>query len=189
MLFFVFAMSAGGCGSTQEPAPQDRSERFANVLIDSASEFEREILEDRYVTAAEYERGVLAAKTCMEEAGIAVEGPDPIYGDVVLSFTFDEARFDEARMDACVEEFLNAVEWVWIDQNLPTGAEREELKENLFLCLQADNIDIEGLSTEDEGLHSAIIVRIQEHQAAGGQGTGCLDEHGLLWITPFDTTE
>lgn len=182
----VAVIALAACADAESPIQGTRSEQFAARLYESTTEDQQKALEDYKVTAAEYEQAVLAAKACMEDGGLMVSGPTPTAGGVILQLSFDGEGFNERYMDMCVEEHLNAIEWVWIDQNLPTESGRQNMIEELFSCLERDGIDIAGLSADSEDLFGAIADRITRRQSEGGDGSSCLADYGLLWIQPFD---
>lgn len=98
-------------------------ERTLNALLQEASTYEREILGDGVVTAAEYEQALLDWRDCVRAAGAE---PSEIYaiGDNQLTFDYDitaatnEARIElEAEAETCLPEYFDEVASWWVEQD------------------------------------------------------------------------
>lgn len=97
--------------------------RTLDALLQDASEFERAILVDGVVTAAEYERALLEWRNCVAAAGAQ---PGDIYpiGDNQLTFDYeitaatDEARGElEVAAETCLPDYFDAVGTWWVEQD------------------------------------------------------------------------
>lgn len=116
----------------------------------SESPFQREILADGSVDAAEMERAVSAYVACVENVGLQLEAvPDPLLG--VYTYRFSARTGDE--LDAlmpetvpCHEEFLSDVELVWADQIGVTEEEDRAFYEAIASCLRGHGFDVPDAS-------------------------------------------
>jgi hypothetical protein len=150
LLACVFA----ACGGSDESSPADVgqqriSDQELQVLLQSANDFTREIIEDGLVTAEEYERAVFRTIQCMDEAG--VEHTEPV---------FTEYRFDtrweysvvggigSATNDLytqCHEDYERDVALVWSAQEAMTESEQQMVDEEYLACVKETGIDVATL--------------------------------------------
>ncbi|MHA7143564.1 hypothetical protein ACX80U_02490 [Arthrobacter sp. TmT3-37] len=89
-------------------------------MRESASGFQKAILEDLVVTATEYRDAVGATRACVQEKGWGV-GPIEQDGKQLgfqSSFTGDGPPADDVTRD-CYDEYLTFVGSIWVSQRTP----------------------------------------------------------------------
>ena len=133
---------------------------------DSASEEQLAILDDGEVTFEEYESAVARSLACMEDAGIAVQGPRKVEdrGFTELNYSHSASspgRTDEETLavsDACLHEHSMIVELIY--QTSPTAVESqdelfEQTRESTITCVNEHGGDLDSDATRDEVQRSA----------------------------------
>lgn len=108
-----------------------------------ASDQQLEALEDGVVTAAEYERSMLAMVQCMQEQGIEFEQlPQWDVTNTRMEYTYIAGRTMEenaqsARLrDECKLKHIGAVGYVWEQQGAPSEVRLAEARAALGGCLR-----------------------------------------------------
>lgn len=148
-------------GCTSNIAP----ELDVDALASETSDFQSEILEDQVVTAAEYEKALLAHRQCVSDAGAKVS---EIYETVNHQLTFDwevEAATDEelerilAEADLCLPEYFDDVGLVWSEQNVLSPEEKQAIQPKVIECLQQA-----GLTVPDTATFLEIVEAVSEAQ-------------------------
>lgn len=169
-----------GCGADEAPQTDpfwDRQD--IQQLVESASEFQRDILADQEVTGAEYERAMAATVQCLQDEGLPVEvrpGSDDRPFDYTMGPFATEEEADEATRveDECRERFSQVVALVWQHRQEQQGVSDNEPPD--LACAQGLGLQVETmaealqlqsqLAEEDPALFGELMACI----AAGGPG-------------------
>ncbi len=160
LLFAMAACAENTKDPTQEMPPLDVAQVLANT-----SEFQRDLLADKVITFAEYEKATLATIQCLREAGLTVQGPYPRSetDDRYLEYSFGfqgvaSADVDEnnkkmfATGDRCESAYRTDVARVWQFQHLLTPQARQEQKLLIIECLRQA-----GMSIAPEASHQDVL--------------------------------
>ena len=146
-------IAACGGGSSRGDLPP-----YVVSELQTASPFERSILEDGTVTAPEYEQAVLATLSCLDAQGVP-------HGDA--SFNQQSNRWEyqlgpwpkeqddqfQGKYNDCFNDSEQAVAAVWADQTRPpTQKEFDEMQAKIVACLN------------EHGLHADDYKTFVEHQ-------------------------
>jgi len=134
-LLAVFALAA--CGGSPPPTPgrgtvpptasaglsldQVMSQKIPpgilNTALQSASNFQKKLLADGYLTPAEYESAVLAFVACVRSHGMGIKGDIRLNGmyryDFMITWRKDEPNAQKFIND-CNTEYRSAVDDVWL---------------------------------------------------------------------------
>lgn|GEM_PF-6371496 len=107
----------------------------------ASSEYQRAVLADGTVSAAEYERAVVDTAVCMNQAGFETSALRDVPDGVRKDFAVHQSEGSDAQPDEawarCWEEFAVAVESVYLAQHASTKSD-ETIDRQLTDCL-ADN--------------------------------------------------
>jgi hypothetical protein len=150
LLACLFA-ACGGSDESSHAGDADRriSDRELQILLDSANDFTREIIEDGLVTAEEYERAVFRTVQCMDEAG--VEHTEPEFKEYRFESRWEYSivggigsAADNAYIE-CRDAYQSAVSAIWAVQNEPTEAEKQMATEEHLACAREAGIDVETI--------------------------------------------
>lgn len=141
------------------------------------------------ITEAEYLAIVTATHQCMVEKGYDV-GPVEMRDDD-LTYTFSiyggevGGEANGRALHACEQPFNYAeAEVAYQDQNILTGAEREQVYAEFIACLEEAGIP--GVSEQDS--MDEIVRRLDELGAAGGDpdpGLTCVAEYSGRIFGPY----
>lgn len=134
-----------------------------------ASEFEREILLDGIVTAAEYQQAVFATLQCAEEHGIGHTEPQlshdgrraPRYEFTVGPWPEEEDEKYTKLYKACVDEFLYGVLAAWMQQEGPSESQMAKGKDEVVVCMNEH-----GLQFPDFAAFEAAASTLSREQMA-----------------------
>lgn len=142
----LLLLACGGDGG-------DTGELPAHVaaVFDTAGEFQQEILADGLVEPGEYEKAVLAALQCLDQAGIP-------HGEPVLTSKGARApkwRFivgpyppgSESTAEECQTTYLNAVAAVWSAQEAPSEEELQAVRDEAVRCARERGIEATDYET------------------------------------------
>jgi hypothetical protein len=184
----VVALLAG-CAA---PGPTSEADTLdIDAVLEGTTPFQHEILEDGVVTAAEYERALLARRECVADAGAT---PGDIYegsaGELTFDFEITAATEEEVlavqeAADACLPDYFADVGSVWAYQRLLSPAEREEMRPKALACL-----DGAGLTELPEDATPAdMAVAIQGDGEISEAERACLVEYGSLFATYADDSD
>lgn len=128
-------------------------------LTEESISFHREVFGDGELTAAEYERGVLADAECLTEQGFEVEGPYRglvlgvgLDSSRILTFTATDAPGIDDAWEACSQQWRYTIERVWNTILTPTEAERQIWLEAAWECARDRGLPLSDPPTEDEAL-------------------------------------
>lgn len=194
LIAYVLLLIASGC-SGAAAGDGSSSQALASARLGDASEFEKGALADLVVTQAEYEQAVFATLDCIRERfpELEIEGPYTRPDGFTLGFDFvahtgnDPSAIEEFSLlveeaDEC-EEFRASIESVWVEQHIPSGAERQEMRQGFVDC--AERIGLEGI---DSGMdYSAVLDAVAEHnnRTQDGLAYDCLYEFEVAFYEPF----
>lgn len=188
-LLAVLAGALAGCAGQDPDAVPDRLD--LDALMDETTEFQRAIIEDGVVTAAEFERALLARRECVAEAGAT---PGGIYTGSNGELTFDydiTAESEEESLaiardaDACLEDYFADVGSVWAYQRVLSPAERDAMRPKALACLEDA-----GLTDLPENATAiAMATAIQEDREISPAERDCLALYGSLFATYVDDAD
>jgi hypothetical protein len=170
-----------GCSASSDShntAMQARIQTILDTAGASLTPSQREALEDLEVTFDEYERAYFLAVECMRAQGLYVDGPNSENNGRYLTYSFGGQDFDA---DAeCRREYLGYIDPLWIDSQLPTGNEAEQIRDRYKECVigvglnPPDDVDLGSLdkfvaqSTMDArwGSNPALLSCIRQYSIA-----------------------
>lgn len=167
------------------------SQALARLVVDEASDYEKEILSDLVVTEAEYEKAVLDTLACVRERIPEIEVSEAYLRPDGIGLTFDLSAHTGSdpqaiqdfsnRLEAAndCENFRAEVETVWYEQHRPTGAERVEMQQEFFSCASQAGVEglVFGMPAEE------IIQRMGELQ--NGALSDCWFRYEIAFGEPF----
>jgi hypothetical protein len=171
----------------QSPA-DDHDTLDLEALLESTTDFQREIIGDGVVTAPEFERALLARRECVADAGAE---PGDIYtgSNGELTFDYDITAEDEEEAltiqqsaDECLPEYFTDVGAVWAYQRLLSPAERDAMRPDALACLESAGLT--GLP--DDASVADMSLAIQEDGEISEGERDCLVEFGSLFATYVD---
>jgi hypothetical protein len=125
---------------------------YVSSELESASEFEREIIGDGKVTAAEYERAVFATLSCLDDHGLphseAIFNDEASRWDYQIGpWTEEEDAENYALFLDCWENHEQGVESVWVNQNAPSEANLQQIREAILMCLREHGLQADDYPT------------------------------------------
>ena len=127
---------AAACSTPTSPSVHpDASEQvveFVDRNWAAIPDPQRSVLADRYLTWGEYEGAVLDTIACLRAQGIDVNGPYEMNDGRYLDYGYIGGPDDD---QPCYSEHLNFVAQAWEVQQMPTGAELEEVTAAYAACL------------------------------------------------------
>lgn len=187
----VLLLALSACSTGGEERSTD--DGFGTDLLnEQTSDYQRAILIDGVVDAAEYESALLAYRDCVEDVG-GIPGPIEELGNNQKGFSFEVSTNDEAalqeieaRVFECESELFALVGQAWAEQNLLGEAERDSLKPAVIECLNSAGVPVaESDAFED------IVVQVNEALLAGEASSqsainDCLSEYAAFFQTPRD---
>lgn len=197
-LSLVTVMIVGvGCAPAAGPNAESVSQRLASLYAGETTDFQRELLADLQVTREEYERAVFATLDCIRDRvpGLGVEGPFLRPNGVTMSYDLvsttgndPDALAEHDRLvalaDSCSVEFLSNVEAVWLEQNIPTGSIRSEMRQAFIDC--ATGAGLTGLTNDMEYPEVLNAVAQYNNRAQDGRAYDCLYKYELAFTAPVD---
>lgn len=93
-----------------------------------------EALQDSQLTYSEYERAFQLTIQCMRDEGMQVRGPVTENNGRYLTYSFTSS---DSEADArCYREHLSYIHPVWVDSQIPTGAEAERVRTDYSACVR-----------------------------------------------------
>lgn len=131
------AVLAAGCASGGEAASPmaEQIESLLERVGDDMPPSQQVVLEDLEITYDEYERANLLTIECLRDSGVDVRGPEVINNGRYLGYSFASPNADA---DAeCRREHISYVEQIWVEAQVPTGAEEEQQRSLYEGCLVA----------------------------------------------------
>ncbi len=96
-------------------------------------------LRDLELTYDEYERAFHLAVQCMSDQGLEVRGPNSENNGRYLTYSFSST--DSEADSQCFEEHLSYVHRVWVESQIPTGAEADRVREEYADCVHSVGLD------------------------------------------------
>jgi enamine deaminase RidA (YjgF/YER057c/UK114 family) len=136
-------------------------------------------------TEAQYRQALENARDCFQSAGFEADEVQKIDDSVRWSFAYDSSEgVDEAAAertyDACMRQAGVAAiaRSYWLSQ-VPTGAEREKMFEQLWDCLDSVGVNTTGLSSASQV--EDIVRRAVELPDNDAAGLVCMDKYELLF--------
>ncbi|MFK4806164.1 hypothetical protein ACI3KX_09865 [Microbacterium sp. ZW CA_36] len=178
----LMALALASCAPQAEPVQETLD---LDLLLERTSEYQKPIIADGTVTAAEYERALLAQRDCVLEAGAQ---PGEIYeiGNNELTFDYtveaanDAARLEvESRTESCIPDYFSEVAALWAYQQLLTPAERDKEQPLVLACLE--KADVTGLGADADMSEIAAAMLADEEISAAEQA--CIDGHRAFFST------
>jgi hypothetical protein len=178
-----------GCAAQGADGAHDKLN--LDALLEETTDFQREIVEDGVVTAAEFERALLARRECVADAGAT---PGDIYAGSNGELTFDyditaeseeEARIVQRDADACLQDYFADVGTVWAYQRLLSPAEREAMRPRAVACLDAAGLT----ELPEEATLAEMAAAIQADGEISQAERDCLVEYGSLFATYVDESD
>src|SRR5690606_24039307 len=122
--------------------PEGVSEEKLAAYMERSNDFVRGIIEDGYVTAAEYEAAVLEVMRCLDEHGIPHTEPElqetvdgPRWRYTTGPYSNEELEEKGHIHDECDMAYLRTVLGFWVDQNAPSEREVQERDAAFVQCL------------------------------------------------------
>lgn len=188
LILAALVMSLTGCSPSAPSAQTDPLD--IGAILDDTTPFQRDILDDGVVTAAEFERALLARRECVSEAGAT---PGEIYEGRNGELTFDyditadndeELQSIQSQADACLADYFSDVGSVWAYQRLLSPEEREAMRPRALACL--DEAGLTGLA--EDATASDMAVAVQDDGEISAAERDCLVEYGSLFATHVDDT-
>lgn len=170
--FLLLALAMFTACAGDESQSSDGRESLAIALMEHASDYEREIIEDAVVTFDEYEKSTLDMVACIEGRGVDVF--DLRYVEASRQYVFSYGRTDRdapeaAGLDAiyedCFEDYQDQVLELYLFVEPVQSAEDEQLLlQEAMECLQENGVDVDpNLTSEDVfDLVSEDIERLGE---------------------------
>ena len=135
------------------------------------------------VTAAQYRAAVEDTRACMSDAGFEVSDIRDGSAGVLLSFGWESKEGALAAYDSCYQEHLQEIEHYWFHLNVPTGAKREHMMEELRGCLAEGGLDVTAIPMTDD--LAELLVSIQEQVSDESDEFAvallCIDDYRLLY--------
>jgi len=135
----LMASVSVSCASPPTSARPDLAERWRA----SASEYQRDVLDDGVVSDDEYQQAVSDTAGCMQGAGFDTgpirDVPDGVRKDFVVSPGASSDADPDAAWGRCWDEFLVAVESVYLAQHA-SDADIATIDQQLRDCLAANGI-------------------------------------------------
>jgi hypothetical protein len=187
LLVVAALVLAVACGSDDEANGETADQRPAGAAVpDSAlalpngpltdlSDFQKEILSDGVLTLAEYERAILAYRTCIEGYGYRIDHeymPTKNHGYGTYSSrvatvgeTDTERAFAEAGFKACERDYIEALGFVWSLDNRPSEEERQRARDAFATCMHDQGEEFPDHPSEAD---FSVYVRTR---AGEGRGT------------------
>ncbi len=153
----VLVLVAAACSGT--PASTDSEfPPWLESMVESTTDFQKEILSDGEVTIDELEKAVLATVQCMEENGIPItdfsfDSENAEWGMSVAAEEADRTDAELAAFDAienaCTEEYSMAVGSVFGFQNQPTPEELSAELARTAQCMREKGFDVPDGATRE----------------------------------------
>lgn len=180
----VFVVSCGG--GKADPSSTNISPYVLSELP-NASPFQRTILADGAVSAAEYESAVLATMQCLDEKGVPHSAPRLNSNGYVPRWQYtlgpwpeeEDARYS-ALYQECYEEYERAVASVWVDQESPSKRDLQELQAAVLDCLRQraglEFPDYASLIAQQEQLDSQQLAVVGNCKVLVFQGENLFEE-------------
>lgn len=179
LLACVFAACGGSDESSRAGSADQRiSDRELQVMLQSANDFTREIIEDGVVTPEEYERAVFRTMQCMDDAG--VEHTEPVFKEFRFESRWEYSivggigsAADNAYIE-CYDEFEASVKNVWNEQQRISEEESQMVAEEHLECVREAGIDVAStaelsaiiktgnLSNEHRSAHMRCLTLVYE---------------------------
>lgn len=141
-LSFTFASAQLDNAPAQSPA--NDLQRTVALARESASESQQPRLTDGVVTWDEHEAAILDVAACARSAGVSVvvngaRGKRP----TTVGFTaptLEQAEVARGQLDACKQQYLDAVDSVWLAQNRPSAEQEAAIERWLAECLTEQGV-------------------------------------------------
>lgn len=168
-----------GC-SSQGGGESERS--LGEQVLADLSEVESEILQDRFVTAAELDRAVTVLLACYERNGFQPDPYEPGTPATSIPVAVTAATEEELdalipKVDTCKAE-VDAIDAVWVLQN-SARPERLEAAQNSFAaCIVDLGIAAEGATYEEAAeAFGTVVSRVPAFDEEGNpsEAQACAD--------------
>lgn len=174
-------MLLSSCAAAEE-APKLNVDEIAA----STTQFQAEILADGEVSAAEYEKALLAQRQCVIDAG-ATPGELVDAGNNERTFDYQvsapsdgEREIIEAKAEECLGEFFDDIAQVWAYQQLLTADEREELRPKVVECLNKA-----GLAVPSDADLKKIAEVLGSDESKLEMAAPCFEKYpGYFFVAP-----
>ncbi|MGN8553446.1 UNVERIFIED_CONTAM: hypothetical protein OHV15_12770 [Microbacterium sp. SLM126] len=185
----ILAVLLAGCAAQGTDSAHDTLD--LDALLEETTDFQREIVEDGVVTAAEFERALLARRECVADVGAT---PGDIYtgsnGELTFDYDItaesdDEALAIQRDADACLQDYFADVGTVWAYQRLLSPAEREEMRPRALACLDAAGLT----ELPEEATLAEMAAAIRDDGEISPAERDCLVEYGSLFTTYVEDPE
>jgi hypothetical protein len=119
----------------------------------------------------------------MKDRGFEIWDITPGSAGVLLTFSWESAEGSSEAYDSCYEKHLKEVEHYWFHSNVPTGAARDAMSEELRGCLTQGGIDVSAVPLTDDLAELLISVQ-QQVSDESDEFTAtllCIDQYRLLY--------
>ncbi|MDR1635154.1 MAG: hypothetical protein LBS27_09615 [Bifidobacteriaceae bacterium] len=102
---------------------------------------------------------------------------------LMLTFTVEGGNADDRDQayDECYEEHLATIERDWFHANVPTGAERDAIFEDLIACLKENGVSGVTVGMEQQEIIDAIVAEVVSDDSRFAASLFCMDEHAALF--------
>lgn len=155
----VGACSPGPSGTAGSDSYGAQWQRRLPAVLEAASEFERQILNDGKVTSAENDRAVLAYVACIEDAGVAIvqleRDADGQIETLSVGGGEDEDADPSEVVDGCKAEFYQFTPDGYHAALHPDWTE-QTLIQAIAECLRDRGVTVDAsVTTQDELLRAA----------------------------------
>lgn len=170
------------CGNSSS----DESTFSVDALAQNTSDYQKKILQDGTVSAAEYEQAIMASWQCVKDTG-AVADPVTPHGNRELGFGYlIEAATDEqmAQMEQAAEEchttYASDVSAVWANQNVLSAEDRDKKRPEVVECLRSHDVEVADDATSEQ--LATELWRLQPDHPA----LICATDHADFFAIPLD---
>lgn len=185
--FFGVSMllfASTGCSSDMEAAsPLD-----IQALAEQTTPFQQEILKDNAVSYPEYEKALLAQRSCVETAGATVGdlvdtgNNEKTFSYEVVANTKEDADRINLAADKCLEEYLVEVGKVWAYQQLLSPEEHDKQRPDVIQCLKDD-----GIPVEDNASYDQILEAVSTPENVD-KAERCIQKYpGYFYVAPTES--
>lgn len=194
-VLLVSAACGGEGAGKKQPLPEGAGAVVREEdLPKDLSAYQRAILGDGILTAAEYQRAALDVVRCHKEAGASIVGYPAHPGEPGLKepwwsprgqymyvpvYNENDAAAEE-KTNACEDEYFRYIGPIWANYIAPTPREMQEARDIVGRCLRDIGIDVpEHPATQDLG--PLLAARRQEPEVARCARLGA-DHIGMMFF-------
>lgn len=157
------------------------------------SDFQRNILEDGYVSFEEYREAVSATVSCIRGYGLPTSEPEQSENGILLVFDIlspegmsaEQSKLIDEAYSACADRYLDDVAWAYIQLNLPSGEQRREMVQAFAKCVSSATgievaSDLAPVYIADIASRASMSASMSVDSSSAA--SGCLMRYEILFI-------